>query len=370
MNRDESSRKDRGRRYGGQRVRHGIQLIWPGNPCWRRASVRYRLGKLAHYAALATAAAILLTLVAGVAVSTWQAVAALRAEREAAEQREAAATAERVAVNAQKQTAESRQALRRSLYAADLELAQNAWNSKDVPGVLELLERQRPAQGDPDLRGLEWHFWQRMCHADLRAVLLAGAHPTNALLSSDSRQCVGVIAAPGQEGLREGEIRIWDTTSGARRLTIVPFPGNPLNGFSAPVLGQDGRSLAMSTDSVRVWDTATGKVRFSRHTGPVTLALDRNGKRIAVAPWSDGKSTGKVWAIDGAKELFNLPNINGHVLAMSFSPDDMRLGVLSLLHNGREAATTCEVVVWETKNGKEIFRIKEAVATAWKGALA
>src|SRR5438270_2202986 len=56
-------------------------------------SARYRLRKFArkHRAALTTAAALVLLLVAGVAVSTWQAVRAMRAERAALQAQQAEA---------------------------------------------------------------------------------------------------------------------------------------------------------------------------------------------------------------------------------------------------------------------------------------
>jgi hypothetical protein len=46
---------------------------------------------------------------------------------------------------------------RRRFYAAQLNLAMQAWHAGELPRVLELLESQRPRAGQDDLRGFEWY---------------------------------------------------------------------------------------------------------------------------------------------------------------------------------------------------------------------
>jgi hypothetical protein len=90
--------KDRSRRYQtANGFAMDVRRYLAGEPVQAAPpSVRYRLGKLArkHRTALTTAAALVLLLVAGVAVSTWQAVRATQAES-------AARLAEQEAVQAQ-----------------------------------------------------------------------------------------------------------------------------------------------------------------------------------------------------------------------------------------------------------------------------
>src|SRR5262249_1503311 len=52
--------------------------------------------------------------------------------------------------------------LRDFLYVADLRLAKEAWDSGDLPRLAELLDRHRPADGEPDRRGFEWR-WLKWC---------------------------------------------------------------------------------------------------------------------------------------------------------------------------------------------------------------
>ena len=63
---------------------------------------------------------------------------------------------------------------RRTLYASSMNLAQAAWESGDARRTLELLRQWVPKPGEEDLRGFEWHYWNRLAHLDEKTVRLAG----------------------------------------------------------------------------------------------------------------------------------------------------------------------------------------------------
>ena len=46
-------------------------------------------------------------------------------------------------------------------------MIQSAWEADGVARVRELLAEQRPGPGERDLRGFEWHYWDRKAHAEL-----------------------------------------------------------------------------------------------------------------------------------------------------------------------------------------------------------
>ena len=46
-----------------------------------------------------------------------------------------------------------------------MNLAQHAWEAGGIRRVLELLEQHRPKPGESDLRGFEWYYLDRLCHA-------------------------------------------------------------------------------------------------------------------------------------------------------------------------------------------------------------
>jgi hypothetical protein len=58
------------------------------------------------------------------------------------------------------------EASRRTMYAADMQLAHAAWQTESPSITKELLERQRPKAGQPDLRGFEWRYLWRLGHGE------------------------------------------------------------------------------------------------------------------------------------------------------------------------------------------------------------
>jgi hypothetical protein len=69
------------------------------------------------------------------------------------------ATARRLARERQQTLVESR----RLLYAAQMKVAQQAWDDGNVEQTMALLKAQRPEPGQEDLRGFEWRYLWRLC---------------------------------------------------------------------------------------------------------------------------------------------------------------------------------------------------------------
>ncbi len=66
----------------------------------------------------------------------------------------------------QRERAEAKeQEARRGLYAVHMTLAQLYWESSQVGLLLDSLEKTRPQPGEADLRGFEWHYWNRLAHS-------------------------------------------------------------------------------------------------------------------------------------------------------------------------------------------------------------
>src|SRR5262249_48767802 len=111
---------------------------------------------------------VAVALLAGIGVSTWQAVVATQAKGVAfhaqakAESSQQKAVAEQQRADAQAQKAsESERRSRRLLYASDMTLAQQALKANNLGRARRLLDRHRPQPGEEDLRGWEWRYlWQ------------------------------------------------------------------------------------------------------------------------------------------------------------------------------------------------------------------
>ena len=180
-----SLEKDRGRRYeSASAFATDIQRYLDDEPVLAGPpSTMYKFHKFArkHRAALATAVAIAASLILGTTASAWQAVRATTAEAQAnanatqAQEKAQEATTQRDEAQKQRdevqalneKLAAKEQQLQRTLYAAHMNLAQHAWEAGGIERVRELLEQHRPKPGETDLRGFEWYYLYRLCHAEL-----------------------------------------------------------------------------------------------------------------------------------------------------------------------------------------------------------
>src|SRR5215831_18951676 len=155
--------KDRTRRYETVNgLASDIQRHLNNEPVVARPpSALYRIEKLVRRNRLAFAAAALvaLALVLGIMASAWQAVRATRFRQQAQGE-------------AQRAEAEAL-ANRQNLYAADMNLANQALENYNLPRARQLLAKYRPPGGKSlnsplrsDLRGWEWRYLAGQCRSD------------------------------------------------------------------------------------------------------------------------------------------------------------------------------------------------------------
>ena len=57
-------------------------------------------------------------------------------------------------------------ALRQTLYGAQMQLAQQSWEEGDLERARELLDAWRPRCGEEDVRGFEWRYLWGLCQGD------------------------------------------------------------------------------------------------------------------------------------------------------------------------------------------------------------
>ena len=221
--------KDRRRRYEtANGLARDLQRHLQNEPVVAAApSLAYQFRKFAskHRTALATAAAFVLLLIAGVIVSTWQAV---RANHFAQAERDA-----------RKETYTNWVAAQRSLYAADMNLAAEAIRINSLGRTKDLLERHRPKVGEPEFRNWEWSYLLRET-ADHSTYSF---HLTNAVfnrlgVAPDGR----TLAVPTG---RSGGVQLWDVPT---RTVRGELPGpcaqayiSPQSHWVAAVIADGGR---------------------------------------------------------------------------------------------------------------------------------
>jgi serine/threonine protein kinase/WD40 repeat protein len=369
--------KDRSRRYEtASAFAADVRRFLKEEPVEARPpSALYRFRKFArrNHIALTTAALIAVALLAGTAISTWQAVRATGAEEEARYQeslaKEAAVQAgqqrDRAALNEQRArdnehkaekerdaATRAREELRDLLYSSNMNGAYRAWQENNLGRLSELLQQTHPKTGEPDLRGFEWHFLNRVAHPKqmtLKAMTEAAV--------SYSRDSTRVAAA------NASQVMVWDART-----------GNVLHDFQIPT--KDARTWAVNPDCTAVFvvtshpgktneqaasdleliDLATGKPRYQITVGS-EMHLPRQARmpNLGVASLShDGK-----WLLVG-QDLFDAATGAKH-LVLSEKP---QTNLASFSADGRWLLAGN--IVFDLKTGKKHQPLNElSPETRW-----
>src|SRR4051794_27582434 len=204
--------KDRSRRYeSAGAFATDVQRYLSDEPVLAcPPSTMYKFHKFArkHKAALATAVAIAASLILGTTASAWQAARATHAEAQAnananqAQEKAQEASTQRDEAQRQRDEVKAlnekllttQQALQSTLYAAHMNLAQNAWDAGGSQRVKELLEQHRPKPGETDLRGFEWHYLYRLCHGELLTLTGHANRVNSVAFSPDGKRLASASA--------------------------------------------------------------------------------------------------------------------------------------------------------------------------------
>ncbi len=364
----------------------------------RPPSAWYRFGKLArrHKAALSTTAVVAAALFFGTVLCAWQALRATRAGIFAlkAEQR---AVAERDLATARRQEAEAaRDGLRRTLYVADMELVQAAWEGGRLGEVIDLLDREKA--DNPDLCGFEWHYWMRRYHQGTRTFSMPESsfniHDYD--FSGDgSRLVTNSSGVPFGGATASGRVVEWvvvDTTSGEKTASLAFPEGDGLR----PTLSADGSRLAFSVQTANdktnnkhehlliIVETATGRRIVSGkrlENSPDVLAFSADGRKLAgvitpheaeakrvadrpVHVWIEGglSAPGKalvIWDAETGREIRAIPGTFLRHQRPAFTHDGTRVAAAVVADPG---ASLRDVKVWEVESGREVGSFPMAAA--------
>lgn len=266
--------------------------------------------------------------------------------------------------------------LRRKLYSTRMSLANLLWHKQNLAGVLDLLRMTQVEQNN--LRGFEWHYLNRLCHAshinptgmseDVRAVAFSpdGRHLAvhsvggsiwifDLATGKAVRQVFNVESAihsriayspDGQRlaGTNAGELSIWEVASG--KLLTRNSPNQRKSWGRGLAFSRDGKWLAFArAEGVQLWDVPGGAEAFYLQAGEIRdLAFSADSKRLAAVIKEAGAATVRVWDVAARQEVAMFSQPGRELTSIAFSPDGQRLAL-----GGAMGLSICNAV-----SGKEL----------------
>lgn len=364
----------------------------------RKASLAYRTEKFVrrNSVGVSAAALIFLTLLGGIVATARQASIAQRergrAEQQASEAGRQKAFAETQAAEALRQKtlaetksneaeensarAEEQQRLaeqqrllaeeqrtlaldqaernRRLLYAAQMNLAGQAWDDNNLGRTEELvnLHRQVGTQvSDQDLRGFEWYYLWRLLNGNGWLLKMDNEEQQiwDAAFSPDGKRLAAATDA--------GMVFLWDTTTGTRLDVLKGHTRHVRHLAFSP----DGQTLASASAdfTTRLWEIPAGreKLVLKGHTNWVTtVAYSPDGMRLATGS-RDG--TWRLWDVATGRELMAVQSQSPWVNALAFSSDG------KVLATGLASAPS--IKLWDAMTGRPVA-ILEGQGSIWSVA--
>ena len=290
--------------------------------------------------------------------------AVAKEQRTVAQQKEREAQANERVASEQKAKAEAAGVtLREELYVADINRAGQAYDEGGMELLADLLTRQMPKEGEPDLRGPEWYFWR---HASRRSFAAMNNGNARAIAAAPDQRTVATVIWPGT-------VRVFDVAS--RNLIKTLVVENEERSFNTTLAySPDGSMLAASGPQpyLRRWNTRTwqpiaedlafppgytNEVETGGAPAIVNIAYSPDGSVLAggsingyLALWDT-----RTWQVVQVMDVFEEKRSGKGINDLAFSPDGSRLAVAG----GDRGADQGALVILDLARREVLFRKQE-----------
>jgi WD40 repeat protein len=245
----------------------------------------------------------------------------------------------------------------RANYFRNITWAERDWQANNVARVEQLLDECKT-----ELRGWEWRYLKRLCHADLLTVKHDSGVKSIAF-SQDGRYL--------SSGSANGTVRVFSPVTGEEFFNLKLTSDGIHSLAFEPA---SNRLVAAGGSDVFVLDPITGESvrKIAGHSATVNaVAWSSDGKRLASG---SGDKTARIWNADSGQLLHTLTGHTESVRSVAFSPDGRRLatgsGELARPDGGRSGGLIPEVPgevrVWDANEGKPVFTLsrRESVVSS------
>jgi len=248
---------------------------------------------------------------------------------------EARATADDEADNARRaaaKEAEARQATRRSLYGAQMNLAWQAWDQGNMGQVEEVLEAHKSARDDEDLRGFEWYHLWWLAHRYQTSIPSAFYFQGMWWVDPKTR----TLAMKSVQGFT-----LWSLDSGKvqAHCPMQYVPKEVTQTLLRPVLSPDLTTAALpgTGNTLQLWSLVSSKAGpkleydqpvVSTAYSPDGSTLVTGGEAGTLIAWNVTEGR-RLWTRTVANPDDAAPSPNTAVKQVEFSPDGTRLVTLA-----------------------------------------
>ena len=215
-----------------------------------------------------------------------------------------------IARNAERNARQMAETRRQELYAAQVNLAHQAWDDGDIVRAQNLLASQRPGPNQADLRGFEWRYLWQLCQDESRLTLGTLATFKDDTIPWTLMHHMSFSADGGKLAIADGKIvRVWDF-AGRRELPTVATHAKPVTALVFSPTNPSLLATAEGDGTIKLWDLTTGTPPsiLAKDTSVVDLAFSPDGEKLAAAS-EDGRV--ELWDVETRTQAWSMPGRHG-----------------------------------------------------------